>query len=108
MVTVILTEGAVRDIASLPSDIVARVDRLVERLLLWPHVSGVKRLKGRLAGHYRLRTGDYRLQFRVEQVRKVLKVEKTAKGKKIIEEQEVTETRVIVERAGHRDGFYEE
>jgi mRNA-degrading endonuclease RelE of RelBE toxin-antitoxin system len=39
---------------------------------------------GRLAGHYRIRTGDYRVQFYVE-----------------------GET-VIVEKIAHRDGFYEE
>ena len=39
---------------------------------------------GRLAGYYRLRTGDYRLQFHVE-----------------------GET-VLVEKIGHRDGFYED
>jgi mRNA-degrading endonuclease RelE of RelBE toxin-antitoxin system len=49
----------------------------------WPTVSGAKPLTGKLAGHYRIRTGDYRLQFRVE-------------GE-----------RVIVEKVGHRDRFYE-
>ena len=39
---------------------------------------------GGLAGSYRLRTGDYRLQFHVE-----------------------GET-VFVEKIGHRDGFYED
>jgi mRNA-degrading endonuclease RelE of RelBE toxin-antitoxin system len=39
-------------------------------------------LRAGLAGHYRLRTGDYRLQFRVA-------------GKEI-----------IVEKVGHRDRFY--
>lgn len=43
-------------------------------------------LSGPLAGHYRLRTGDYRLQFRVE-------------GKQIVI--------VVSERIGHRNGFYE-
>jgi len=47
-------------------------------------VSGVKQLTGTLAGHYRIRTGDYRLQFRVDA------------------------DAVVVERIGHRDGFYED
>jgi mRNA-degrading endonuclease RelE of RelBE toxin-antitoxin system len=47
------------------------------------HVSGAKPLCGGLAGHYRVRTGDYRLQFHVE-------------GEE-----------VVIERIGHRDGFYE-
>jgi mRNA-degrading endonuclease RelE of RelBE toxin-antitoxin system len=44
----------------------------------------MKRLSGRLAGGFRLRTGDYHLQFHTE-------------GEKI-----------IVEKTGHRDRFYEE
>jgi mRNA-degrading endonuclease RelE of RelBE toxin-antitoxin system len=45
-------------------------------------VSGVKALSGNLAGHYRLRTGDYRVQFRLE-------------GEN-----------VMVEKIGHRSTFY--
>jgi mRNA-degrading endonuclease RelE of RelBE toxin-antitoxin system len=50
----------------------------------WPEVSGAKPLTGNLAGKYRVRTGDYRIQSGVE-----------------------GET-VRVEKIGHRDGFYEE
>jgi mRNA-degrading endonuclease RelE of RelBE toxin-antitoxin system len=50
----------------------------------WPSVSGAKPLRGELAGRYRLRTGDYRIQFRV------------------------AGDRVTVEKIGHRDGFYGE
>lgn len=35
------------------------------RLEAWPNVSGAKALPGRLAGQWRLRTGDYRIQFNV-------------------------------------------
>jgi mRNA-degrading endonuclease RelE of RelBE toxin-antitoxin system len=108
MATVVLTPDAVRDIAGLPSPIVARMERLVERLQAWPQVSGVRRLTGNLAGKYRLRTGDYRLQFRVEQTRKVVKAKRSVRGKLVVEEREVVETKVIVEKAGHRDGFYGE
>lgn len=37
-----------------------------------------------MAGHYRLRTGDYRVQF------------------------QVSRQTVLVEKIGHRDGFYED
>jgi mRNA-degrading endonuclease RelE of RelBE toxin-antitoxin system len=67
----------------LPLAIHSRVVLLLERLAIWPTVSGAKPLSGPLAGRYRLRTGDYRLQFRVE-------------GQT-----------VIVEKIGHRDRFYE-
>jgi mRNA-degrading endonuclease RelE of RelBE toxin-antitoxin system len=47
-------------------------------------VSGAKPLSGNLAGKFRLRTGDYRLQFRLER------------------------GTIVVEQVGHRDGFYDE
>ena len=108
MVHVVITPAAVVQIAGLPTPIVARMENLVQRLRQWPHVSGVKALKGDLAGRFRLRTGDYRLQFRVQTQRIVTKVEKIVKGKPRIEELVVLKTKVIVERAGHRDGFYDE
>ena len=84
MATVALTPAAAKDLDALPKPIRLRMIGLFERLQSWPEVSGVRAFRGALAGRFRLRTGDYRLQFRVE-----------------------TEM-VIVEKLGHRDGFYEE
>lgn len=83
MADVRLTEQAATELDELPLVIHARMMKLLQRLENWPEVSGVRPLRGNLAGHYRVRTGDYRLQFYVE-----------------------GET-VIVEHIGHRDGFYE-
>lgn len=74
---------AFRQIERLPSGIHLRVLAVLERLNAWPRVSGAKPLRGNLAGKYRIRTGDYRIQFHVEG------------------------DRVVVEKVGHRDGFYE-
>jgi mRNA-degrading endonuclease RelE of RelBE toxin-antitoxin system len=68
----------------LPPRIKARVFDIAQRLANWPTVSGAKPLRGKLAGHFRMRTGDYRVQFRV-----------------------VADT-VTIEKLGHRDGFYED
>ena len=81
---VALTPDAAAELEALNEPIHARVLRILERLRHWPQVSGAKSLMGKLAGHVRIRTGDYRVQFRVE-------------GQT-----------VIVERIGHRDGFYDE
>jgi mRNA-degrading endonuclease RelE of RelBE toxin-antitoxin system len=83
MPNVTLEEGAAEQLGELPKPIKSRMVELLVRLADWPNLSGVKPLRGNLAGHYRLRTGDYRLQFR------------------IVAEQ------VVIERVGHRDGFYE-
>jgi len=84
MATVSLTPAAAEQLDRLPKNIHARVNRLLERLRKWPDVSGAKPLTGKLAGWYRLRTGAYRLRFRV-------------KGEA-----------VIVDKIGHRREFYDD
>jgi mRNA-degrading endonuclease RelE of RelBE toxin-antitoxin system len=84
MPVVTFTEQAATGLDGIPKPIKARVAEMVVRLTKWPDVSGAKPLTGKLKGKYRLRTGDYRLQFRIE------------------------EKAVVIEQIGHRDGFYEE
>jgi mRNA interferase RelE/StbE len=83
MAIVTLTVEAENQVERLPKNIHARMLKLVQRLEKWPAVSGAKPLSGNLAGWYRLRTGDYRLRFRV-------------KGEQ-----------VVVDKVGHRSEFYE-
>lgn len=78
-----MTPDALKQLAELPRVIRERIGKLFQRLEEWPAVSGAKPLSGNLAGWYRLRTGDYRLRFRV-------------KGKT-----------VLVDKIGHRSEFYE-
>jgi len=84
MATVVITPEALRQVERLPFPIQGRVRRIAVRLERWPQVSGAKPLSGNLAGRYRIRTGDYRLQFHL-------------RGND-----------VIVEKIGHRRDFYEQ
>lgn len=84
MPMVSLEHDAAQQLGELPKVMKSRMVELIVRLAEWPEVSGARPLRGKLAGHYRLRTGDYRMQFRVEA------------------------DQVIIERVGHRDGFYDE
>ena|ERR1700722_12385001 len=77
-----ITPEAYRQAQALREPIYSRVMSIVVRLEKWPAVSGAKALTGNLAGRWRIRTGDYRVQFHV------------------------TADAVIVEKIGHRDGFY--
>lgn len=83
MARVTMTPQAARQFDALPLAIRARALGVFERLVRWPAVSGAKPLRGALAGRFRIRTGDYRVQFRIQG------------------------DQVIIERVGHRDGFYE-
>ncbi len=80
----LLTSEAAAQVEARANPIHGRVLKLFRRLENLPEVSGAKSLRGDLAGRYRMRTGDYRIQFQV------------AGGL------------VTVETIGHRDGFYEE
>jgi mRNA-degrading endonuclease RelE of RelBE toxin-antitoxin system len=84
MATVIVTPAALVQFAELPKAMKPRMLRLTERLERWPDVSGARPLSGKLAGRHRLRTGDYRLQFRIEGAA------------------------VVIEKIGHRDRFYDD
>jgi mRNA-degrading endonuclease RelE of RelBE toxin-antitoxin system len=84
MPRVSLEHDAAKDLGDLTKAMKARMVELIVRLAEWPNVSGARPLRGKLAGHYRLRTGDYRMQFRIES------------------------GQVVIERVGHRDGFYDE
>jgi mRNA-degrading endonuclease RelE of RelBE toxin-antitoxin system len=84
MPNVTLEYAAAKQLGELPKPIKARMIELISRLADWPNVSGAKPLSGNLAGHFRLRTGDYRLQFRDDA------------------------NLIVVEQVGHRDGFYGE
>lgn len=88
MADVRLTPDAQAEFTALPTAIKARVLAVFERLTKWPSVSGAKPLRGSLAGQYRIRTGDYRVQFTVN-----------GRGPSSV---------VTVGRIGHRDGFYDE
>ncbi len=65
MAAVVLTPAAADELEQLSNPIHGRILKLLVRLDQWPGVSGAKPLRGALAGRYRLRTGDYRIQFRV-------------------------------------------
>jgi mRNA-degrading endonuclease RelE of RelBE toxin-antitoxin system len=60
-----LTPEAAKQFAKLPRGIQPRIDNIVRRLSQWPNVSGAKPLVGTLAGSFRIRTGDYRIVFRI-------------------------------------------
>jgi len=59
-----MTPTAQEEFHALPSVILIRVRKILFRLTRWPAVSGAKPLRGELAGHWRIRTGDYRVIFK--------------------------------------------
>jgi mRNA-degrading endonuclease RelE of RelBE toxin-antitoxin system len=65
MPAVLLTAEGRADFEALPVTVQARVVEVFRRLEAWPSVSGAKPLRGEWAGCSRVRTGDWRVIFRV-------------------------------------------
>jgi mRNA-degrading endonuclease RelE of RelBE toxin-antitoxin system len=78
-----LTPEAQSNFDALPVTLRIRVDAVLHRLTTWPDVSGAKPMRGALKGHYRIRTGDWRVLFTVSE-------------------------NVIVARIAHRSTIYED
>jgi len=78
------SNAAAHEYGALPRSIKIRMDAVLQPLVHWPDVSGAKPLRHGLAGRFRIRTGDYRIQF-------------FDRG-----------TTMIIEKTGHRAGLYED
>lgn len=64
--TVTIIPSALRTIQSLPRDLRERICEKIDSLAENPRPHGVKSLQGSQKGHLRLRVGDYRIIYRVE------------------------------------------
>ena len=95
MVIVVLTPAAQHEFDALPKAVRARIEGVLRRLERWPEVSGAKPLSGDLAGRWRVRTGDYRVQFHVES------------GQPAHGDESAAPDKLRIEKIGHRDGFYD-
>ncbi len=83
MSRVTITADANRELAALPVTIQRRVGDVVIRLKDWPTVSGAKALRGNLADHFRIRTGDYRIVFKPSADGSVIRIWKIGNRKDV-------------------------
>lgn len=83
---VLFTIEAGADFISLPVKMQGRVCVVVTRLADWPATPGAKPLRGALHGHYRIRTGDWRVIFYIA----------------------INDAAVVITRIAHRSTVYED
>ena len=79
------TVDARRQLQALPLVIRARVLAVYERLAHWPEVSGAKALAKELRGGFRVRTGDYRVLFTVDQATQRITIFRIANRRDVYE-----------------------
>jgi len=83
MFEVVVTPHALRDLRKLPQTVIKRIDRAILTLRS-PYVAGVKHLRDHQLADWRIRVGEYRILFDIDEVRKV----------------------VVILRVGHRKDIY--
>lgn len=72
--SVLISTRAVKDIAALPEQMKERVKEAIASLEKNPRPHGVKKLKGKEG--YRIRVGDYRILYGIEDAVKIVAVER--------------------------------
>jgi mRNA interferase RelE/StbE len=77
------TKEAQKQIEKLPKKVILKIFEKIEKLASDPKPPGSKSLKGKLAHYYRIRSGDYRVIYAVEDDKLVILVVKVAHRKDI-------------------------
>ncbi len=73
----LLRPAAQRDLGRLPSAILGRVERAIERLKENPHPPGCKKLSG-FENEWRVRVGDYRILYLIDYAQQEIRVARVA------------------------------
>jgi mRNA interferase RelE/StbE len=71
---VLLESQAEKELKSLPQGVLKRVDTKLQALSLNPRPRGVAKLKGKESEGWRLRIGDYRLLYQIDDKENVVRI----------------------------------
>ncbi|MBZ5546291.1 MAG: type II toxin-antitoxin system RelE/ParE family toxin [Acidobacteriia bacterium] len=63
---VLIDPRAARELEALPKPVVTRIDAFILSLATNPRPPGTKRLKGKLKEGWRVRVGEYRILYRID------------------------------------------
>ncbi len=71
---VLIDARAARQLESLPAEIVQRLDEAILRLGASPRPPGVKRLRGKYKDGWRIRVGNYRVLYRIDDATREVRI----------------------------------
>ncbi|NDE89998.1 MAG: type II toxin-antitoxin system RelE/ParE family toxin [Alphaproteobacteria bacterium] len=80
--SVSLTSSAAKELEALPKKLLARIYKHIENLELSPRPTGHKKLKGG-DKEYRVRIGDYRVIYEIDDTKKTVDVTRIAHRKDV-------------------------
>ena len=63
---ILIDARAARQLASFPKSVIERLDSAIQSLASAPRLPGTKRLKGKLHEGWRVRVGQYRILYKID------------------------------------------
>ena len=83
MYRIVIKKSAAKELESLPSKILPAVTKAILNLSHQPRPTGCKKLKGRFGDLWRIRIGDYRVIYSIDDVVRIIDVQKVGHRKDI-------------------------
>ncbi len=83
MYSISITQSALKELKQLDKPDVRKIEKLIDGLAENPRPPGVKKLKGLDEDVYRVRTGDYRVIYVIEDKVRIVEVRKVGHRKDI-------------------------
>ncbi len=83
MYTISIKPSALKELSKLPKATVKKTEKAIDALALNPRPDGVKKLKGSAEDLYRIRVGDYRIIYSIEDEIKIVDIIKIGHRKEI-------------------------
>ena len=83
MYTISINQSALKELQRLQKPAVKKIEKAITELAKNPRPAGVKKLKGNTEDLYRIRSGDYRVVYSIEDEIKVIDIRKIGHRKDI-------------------------
>jgi mRNA interferase RelE/StbE len=80
-----LSGRAARELRDLSGDIVRRIDRAIIALSDEPRPPGGRKLRGRTPNAYRIRVGDYRVLYQIDDAQQVVTIYRIGHRREVYE-----------------------
>jgi mRNA interferase RelE/StbE len=81
--SILIKKSAAKELEDLPSNILRKVTFAITELSIHPRPTGVKKLKGELGDLWRIRIGDYRVIYSIEDVVRIIEIKKVGHRKDV-------------------------
>lgn len=72
--SILLERQAEKELRSLPNQLLLRIDKRILSLADEPRPKGVLKLKGKEGEGWRIKIGDYRVLYTIDDVQKIVKI----------------------------------